>query len=228
MPDASLHPTPDPFDAALARAMNEVPVPSELATRLHAAANSVVTSSTKDASTAPDISRAQSNQTLRHLLLASCAIACLTVAWNWLSLNFNTLTEADVRRLATMDTSAFGPVSNKVQHPIPAGWNSVRGLELAKQMVANTNDSPTTPLRSLTFQDQRAKRVEGLLLAIPASKWSVSVTADPFSQTEVRYLNTGTWAVWREEQTVFVLLLRGNASVMEHLQHAAAHRLKLT
>jgi len=66
------------------------------------------------------------------------------------------------------------------------------------------------------------------LLPLHESEWAAPIMAGPFSAAEVQYTTTGTWVVWREGTTVFVLILHGDAPAMEQLQRATAKLPNLT
>ena len=106
---------------------------------------------------------------------------------------------------------------------LPAGWQSLPGMELAEQPVIARDDTRSVPLLRLAFlANRRGPPVTGLLLALSESRWHTRIEATSFSIAAVRYTASGTWVIWREGTTVFVCVLRADARAFEALQHAAA------
>ena len=220
MRDDSCPPTPtvrNRFDSELALVMSDVPLPVGLTDRLQ----SVVASSVQP-STHATLPRLASHWPRRLVLSGSVAIV-LIAAWTWLGPREATLTEADVRRLAGLNSTSLhaAPAGTKIAWP--AGWQSLPGMELAEQPVIARDDARSIPLLVLSFRThRRGPPVTGLLLALPESRWSSNIEAKSFSMAEVRYTTSGTWAIWREGTTVFVCVLRADTRVFEALQRAAA------
>ena len=221
MRDDSSPPTPatrSRFDSEVALAMNDVPLPVGLTGRLQAAvkASSVQPSSDE---TRPHIA----SRWPRRLMLSGSVALVLIAAWSWLGPHEPALTEADVRRLAELESSSLPSAPSGTMIALPAGWQSLPGLELADHPVLARVETLSVPVLPLTFRAKRGGlRVTGLLLALPESRWQARVEATSLSNAEVRYTATGTWAIWREGTTVFVCVLHADARVFEALQHAAA------
>lgn len=216
--------TRDVFDQGMARAMEDVPVPAGLIARLQAGISSRPMPSAGDAS-----HHTGKTRLLRRFLLGGCAAVAMFAAWSWFAPNGAVVTEADVRRLAGLNTSLLTPAASETRCALPIGWQSVRGLELAARLVVASDDSLTVPMLPLSYQaDRRSPRVTGLLLPLRESSWAAPLATGPFSAADVQYTTTGTWAVWREGTTVFVLILHGDAPAMERLQWAAAKHPSLT
>lgn len=216
--------TRDAFDRGMARAMEDVAVPAGLVARLQAGVNSQPMPSAGDV--APHVA---SLRWSRRFLLASCAAIAIFATWSWITPSGVVVTETDVRRLAELDASVLTPAGSETRRVLPVGWQFVRGLELADRLVVASDDSLTNPMLPLSYQaDRRSSRMTGLLLPLHESAWAAPLRAGPFSEAEVQYTTTGTWVVWREDATVFVLMLRGDAAAMERLQRAAANRPNLT
>ncbi len=223
----------DPFDANLAHAMGDIPVPAGLATRLQVAVNAQEAERASDAAPHTVATNTRTIATemwaRRRRLLSGCAAVTLLAAWTWLAPHQSVVTEADVRRLAGLDQNLLVSAPSETRCAIPIGWQSVRGLELSNRLVITPRDTLTVQLLPLTYQaDRRSPRVTGWLLPLHESSWYTSLALSPFSVAEVRYTTAGTWVVWREGSTVFVLILHGEAPVMERLQLAATHRRNLT
>lgn len=221
MRDASSPPTPSArgqFDSEMALAMSDVPLPVGLTERLQAA---VKASSVQPLSNlAP--SRIASLWPRRLLLSGSVALVLLA-AWSWLGPREAALTEADVQRLAQLVPSSLPAAPSGTKITLPAGWQSLPGMELAEQPVIAGVETLSVPVLPLAFRaNRRGQPVAGLLLALPESRWPFHIEATSLSTTDVRYTATGTWAIWREGRTIFVCVLRGDARVLEALQHAAA------
>ena len=216
--------TRDAFDRGMARAMEDVPVPAGLVARLQAGVSSLPIQSAADAS-----HHAARPRWSRRLLLGGCAAVAIFAVWSWFAPNGAVVTEADVRRLAGLGASSLSPATSETRYALPIGWQSVRGLELANRLVVAPGDSLSVQMLPLSYQaDRRSSRVTGLLLPLHESGWAAPLSAGPFSEADVQYTTTGTWVVWREGTAVFVLMLGGDARVMERLQQAAANRPNLT
>lgn len=222
MRDDSSPPVPatrSQFDSELALAMSDVPLPVGLTARLQA----VVRTAPVQPSTAATVPRLANHWSRRLMLVGSVALVLLA-AWSWLGSRDAALTEADVRRLAELDSSSLPAAPSGTKFALPAGWQSLPGMELAEQTVIARDDTLSVPVLPLTFlANRRAPRVTGLLLALPESRWPSRIEAKSFSMAEVRYTASGTWAIWREGKTIFVCVLRADARVLEALQHAAAN-----
>ena len=216
--------TRDAFDRGMARAMEDVPVPAGLVARLQVGMSSRPKSTAGDAG--PHVANLRWS---RRFLLGGCAAVAMFAAWSWFAPNAAVVTEADVRRLAGLDASVLAPAASETRRVLPVGWQFVRGLELADRLVVASDDTLNAQLLPLSYQaDRRSARVTGLLLPLHESAWAAPIMEGPFSEAEVQYTTTGTWVVWREGTTVFVLMLRGDAATMERLQRAAANRPNLT
>ncbi len=216
--------TRDTFDRGMARAMEDVSVPAGLVTRLQAAVSDTPAQPMSDPSRYDAGTR-----WARRLLLSGCAAVALLAAWSSLTPRGFVVTEADIRRLAELDLKSLTLAPTETRRVLPVGWQSVRGLELANRLVVASGDSPTVQMLPLSYQaDRRPPRVTGLLLPLHESDWPVTIATGPFFAAEIRYTTAGTWVVWREGTTVFVLMLRGDARVMERLQQAAAKLPNLT
>lgn len=205
------------FDSEAARAMSDVPLPVGLTERLQAAVKASSAQPSNDA-TPPRLAR----HWPRRLMLSGSAALVLLAVWSWLGPRDAVLTEADVRRLAELDSSGLPAAPSGTMIELPAGWQSLPGMELAERPVIAGDDSLSVPVLPLAFQaSRRGPRVTGLLLALPESRWRSRVEATSLSSTEVRYTASGTWAIWREGGTIFVCVLHANAKVLEALQRAA-------
>jgi hypothetical protein len=205
------------FDSEVARAMSDVPLPVGLTQRLQAA---VRASSVQPAEGATPSRPAR--HWSRRLLLGTSVALVLFTAWSLLGPRQPALTEADVRRLAALESSHLPLAPPGTNVALPAGWHSLPGMELAEQPVIAQVDALSIPV--LTFRiNRRGPRVTGLLLALPEHRRPFRVEATSFSNSEVRYTNFGTWAIWREGKTIFVCVLHADARVLESLQNAAAN-----
>ena len=206
------------FDSELALVMSDVPLPVGLTERLQAA---VMASPVQPAG---DVLRPHSTSRWpRRLMLSGSVAFVLLASWSWLGPREAALTEADVRRLSELDSSSLPAAPSGTKVAIPAGWQSLPGMELAEQPVIARDDKRPVPLLPLAFRaNRRGLGVTGLLLALPESRWSSRIEAKSFSRAEVRYTASGTWAIWREGTTVFVCVLRADTRVFEALQRAAA------
>ena len=221
MRDDSSPPTPatrSRFDSELALAMSDVPLPVGLTERLQAA---VKASSVQPAG---DVLRPRSaSRWPRRLMLGGSAALALLAVWSWLGPREAALTEADVRRLAELDSSSLPAAPSGTKIALPAGWQSLPGMELAEQPVIARDDTRSVPLLPLAFlANRRGPPVTGLLLALSESRWHTRIEATSFSIAAVRYTASGTWVIWREGTTVFVCVLRADPRVFEALQRAAA------
>ena len=221
MRDDSSPPSPatrSRFDSELARSMSDVPLPAGLTERLQTAVKASAVQSSNAA-----ISPCRANHWSRRLMLSGSAALVLLAVWSWLGPREAALTEADVRRLAELDSSSLLVAPSGTMIELPVGWQSLPGMELAERPVIAGDDSLSIPVLPLAFHaSRRGPRVTGLLLALPESRWSSRVEATSLSNTEVRYTASGTWAIWREGNTIFVCVLHANAKVLEALQRAAA------
>ncbi|MEK6261285.1 MAG: hypothetical protein AABP62_22005 [Planctomycetota bacterium] len=206
------------FDSEAALAMNDVPLPVGLTERLQAAVRASSIQPSKDA-----IRPRLASRWPHRLMLSGSVALVLLAAWNFLGPREATLTEADVRQLVELESNSLPAAPLGTKLVLPAGWQSLPGMELAEQPVIAGDDTLSVPVLPLTFRaNRREPRVTGLLLALPESRWPYRVEATSLSYAEVRYTATGTWAVWREGKTIFVCVLRADARVLEALQHAAA------
>jgi hypothetical protein len=157
-------------------------------------------------------------------LSGSVALA-LVAAWSWLGPREAELTEADVLRLAALDSSRLPAAPPGTRFSLPAGWHSLPGVELASHPVITNDETLSLPILPLAFRARRnSPLATGLLLALPESRWPFRIDATSLSQTDVRYSETGTWAIWREGSTIFVCILHADARVLEALQLAATSR----
>ena len=216
--------TRDAFDQGMARAMEDVSVPAGLIARLQAEVSSRPMPSAEEA-------RQQTGRTRwsRRFLLGGCAAIAMFTAWSWFAPNAAIVTATDVQRLSGLDASVLTPAAPETRRVLPVGWQFVRGLELADRLVVASDDTLNAQMLPLSYQaDRRSSRVTGLLLPLHESEWAAPIMAGTFSAAEVQYTTTGTWVVWREGTTVFVLMLRGDAATLERLQRAAANRPNLT
>lgn len=224
--------TRDRFDANLAQAMGDIPIPVGLTARLQVAVHAQEAQRAGDAAPHTGATNTRTIATAmwaRRRLLSGCAAVTLLAAWTWFAPHPSVVTEADVRRLARLDQNLLVSAPSEARCAVPIGWQSVRGLELSNRLVVTPRDTLAVQLLPLTYQvDRRSPRVTGLLLPLHESSWRTSLARSPFSVAEVRYTTSGTWVVWREGSTVFVLILHGEAPVMERLQHAATSRRDLT
>lgn len=204
------------FDSELALAMSDVPLPIDLTERLHA---TVMASSVQPAG---DVLRLRSaSRWPRRLMLSGSVALVLLAAWSWLGPREAALTEADVRRLAGLVSSSLPAAPAGTKIALPAGWQSLPGMELAEQPVIAQDGTRSVPLLPLAFHaNRRGPRVTGLLLALPESRWSSRIEATSLSTAGVRYTAFGTWAIWREGTTIFVCVLNADARVLEALQRA--------
>ena len=220
MRDDSCPPTPtvrSRFDSELALVMSDVPLPVGLTERLQVVVMASSAQPSKDA-TLPRLA----SHWPRRLVLSGSVALTLIAAWTWLGPREAALTEADVRRLAGLNSSSLHAAPAGTKIALPAGWQSLPGMELAEQPVIAQDDALSVPLLALAFRaNRRVPPVTGLLLALPQSRWSSTIEAKSFSMAEVRYTTSGTWAIWREGTTVFVCVLRADTRVFEALQRAA-------
>lgn len=227
MRDDSSPPIPEVhsrFDLEVALAMSDVPLPVGLTDRLQAA---VKASSVQPASDVRPLRPA--SRWPRRLLLSGSAVLVLLAAWSWLGPREATLTDADVRRLAELNSSSHSPAPAGMKVALPDGWQSLPELEFAAQPVLATDDTLSVPVRPLAFRaNRRGIPVTGLLLALPESRWHARIEATSLSDAEVRYTATGTWAIWREGTTVFVCVLHADARALEALRKAAAIRREVS
>ena len=206
------------FDSELSLAMHDVPLPVGLTERLQAAVAASPVPPLNDA-----IQPRIADRWSRRLMLCGSVALGLAVAWNWLGPREAVLTEADVRRLAELESNGLPAAPSGTKFTLPAGWQLLPGMELAKQPVIAQDDTLSIPVLPLAFRaSHRSPRVTGLLLALPESRWPLRIEATSLSNTEVRYTASGTWAIWREGTTIFVCVLHADARVLEALQHATA------
>ncbi len=210
------------FDSEVLLVMSDVPLPVGLTERLRVAVKASPVPPSRNA-TSPRPTNA--NVWPRRLMLCGSVALVLFAAWSWLGPRAPALTDADVRRLAELESSRLSPAPAGTNVALPAGWLSLPGMELAEQLVVLAGDETlSVPIRPLAFRaNRRGPRVTGLLLALPESRWHARIEATSLSDAEVRYTATGTWAIWREGTTVFVCVLNADARVLEALQHAAAN-----
>ncbi len=208
------------FDSEVALAMSDVPLPVGLTGRLHTAVKASPVQPSGDATAAR-----RANHWPGRLMLSGSVALVLFAAWSWLGPRAAALTDADVQRLAELDLSSLPADPSGTRIAIPAGWQSLPGMELGGQPVIVQDDTLSVPVRPLTFRANRhGRRVTGLLLALPESRWFSHIEATSLSDPEVRYTATGTWAIWREGKTIFVCVLRADPRVLEALQLAASGR----
>ena len=212
------------FDTELALVMSDVPLPVGLTERLQAAVAAAPVQPLNSAQPSSGVRPPRiANRWSRRLILSGSVALVLVAAWSWLGPREAALTEADVRRLAELDSSGLPAAPPGTKFTRPAGWQSLPGLELAEHPVIAQDNTLSIPVLPLAFRASRhSSRVTGLLLSLPESRWPYRIEATSLSNTEVRYSASGTWAIWREGTTIFVCVLRADARVLEALQHAAA------
>lgn len=212
------------FDSEVVLVMSDVPLPVGLTERLQAAVAASPVQSLNSIQPSSDVRPPRlASRWPRRLMLSGSVVLVLVAVWSWLGPREAVLTEADVRRLAELDASSLPAAPLGTKSTLPAGWQSLPGLELAAQPVIAQDETLSIPVLPLAFRaSRRGPRVTGLLLALPESRWPFRIEATSLSNTEVRYTASGTWAIWREGTTIFVCVLRADARVLEALQHAAA------
>jgi len=222
MRDDSFPPAPTAlsrFDSEVALAMGDVPLPVGLTERLQAAVKASPVQPLSNSAPSRIASRWP-----RRLMLSGSVALVLLAAWSWLGPREAALTEADVRRMAELEPSSLPAAPSGTKIALPAGWQSLPGMELAEQPVIAGDETLSVPVLPLAFRaNRRLQPVAGLLLALPESRWPFRIEATSLSDAEVRYTATGTWAIWREGKTIFVCVLRADARVLEALQLAAAN-----
>jgi len=229
MRDDSTPPTTTPrgsFDCELTRAMNDIPLPNGLTERLRTAIVQQPLASLPLNGSQPS---RDNGRWSRRLLLSSAVALVLVAVWSWLGPHETELTEADVLRIAELDSSNLPNAPPGTQFIPPAGWHSLPGVELASHPVIANDEAFSIAVLPLTFRTRRnSPRVTGLLLALPESRWPFRIDATSLSHTDVRYSATGTWAIWREGTTIFVCILHADARALEALQHASTSSRDVT
>lgn len=215
MRDDFVPPARSSFDAEMASAMNDVTLPVDLQGRLQAAVSN-------DGGLGRAVaSRLEGRHWSRRLVLWASATTVLVIGAIWLAGTRLTLTESDVLQIAELDWEHLEPASHAAKFDLPSGWSSIPGVELAKRPLSIPVDSSTVMGLPLTVRSRKqATPVTGLLFSLSARHWLPSVESTSLAQSEVRYSASGTWAAWREGNTVYICVLKADARKFESLQRA--------
>jgi len=197
------------FEAQVGRLMSDVPVPAGLQDRLRAAVESC-----------PAPAETGSSQRWpRRLVWTALALVPLIV-WGVLSrpTSFN---ESAVSVIAGLDLNTL-PVSGAVQSP--GSWRSLRAVQWgAGTHMARVQGVQVPVVPFVARLDRRTPHAAGVLVQLTPAQWHASSLAPSFAAATIQYAPFGTWAVWRENDSVYLCILHDNAHVMQRLQEIVGH-----
>ena len=217
------------FDAQVAQAMTDVPLPAGLNERLSAA---VSAANVLPESTLRPLTTGTGPMSRRRMVrtLGWGAIAALVplLMWGLLAPRVPTLNEASVRELAGLNLD-FLPVDLQRAAFSPAGWSTLRAIQFGDAPRRASVHGADVPVMAFLLQtDRRSPRATGLLVRLPQSQWHATPDTTSFSSATIQYESFGTWVVWLEGNEVFVCILHDNAHAMQRLQELIAGSRELT
>lgn len=197
------------FDEVIAQRMSDVPVPAGLVQRL------TETIPQQPANAASDVPT-QSPRWPRRLAWTALALIPL-FTWSLLT-RPAPLNESAVATLASLDLST-SPIAGPAR--TPAGWKSLRVIQWGDGEQQVTLQGNPVPVTAFVAQvDRRQAPAAGFLLELDPAQWHESDLPESFSAASIQYATFGAWTVWRENDKVYVCVLRDNAHVMQRLQEA--------
>ena len=213
------------FDSEVSRAMTSVLLPAGLTERLVSAVNGPVARIES-----PTASPRAGWQRLAGRCLTGGVLALLIplLIWGWFGSLPQTLNEASVRHLAGLDLNQL-PADVRQELIFPAGWHALREIQIGDAARLASVNSVEVPVQAfLARTDRRSPNVAGFLVRLPHSQWQTDLDATSFSSATIQYASFGTWVVWREDDVVFVCVLRDDAHGMQRLQELIAGKRDLT
>lgn len=216
------------FDAQIARAMSDVPVPSGLADRLRAVVQASETtpaepglarSSSAGATPATAPVSLKSQRRIAGRIFSGAAVALLlALTLKWAMPYQTVLNGASVNTLAACDLNLL-PADSRAPFDLPSGWNSGRFIQFGdSSRLASVDRTEVPVLPFLLRADRRLSHVTGFLVRLPDTQWHAALNAGRFSSAEIQYAQFGSWVAWREGNVVFICVVRGDANVMQRLQ----------
>ncbi len=203
------------FDSEVGRAMSDIPIPAGLTDRLRSAVTSVTPQSS--------LQRAvRTRHTWRWVTSLTLALLLPLLGWAWFGPQAAGLNETSVRQLAEMERNSL-PTDSQTPFAIPAGWNSLREIQLESSThLASVNGIHVPLLGFLARADRGRPSTSGFLLRLNRNQWQSKLEATSFSSAMIQYDTFGTWVVWSEGDTVFVCVMHDDAHAIQRLQDLVA------
>lgn len=224
------------FDRQVSRAMSDVALPQGLAERLLATvASSSIGPGALDSS--GDQLKSVLSSPVRHRSpgrrvgwsVIAALVPLVVIGGLLLGSRAPVLNENSVLELGQLNPNSFLVEAPQTPFAPPAGWGSLRSIQLGETSHSATINGVKVPVRSMLVRmDRRSPNVTGLLVRLPRSQWSSTPDAISFSSATIQYAPFGTWVVWREGDVVFVCIVRENAHIMQRLQDAVAGSREFT
>lgn len=204
------------WDRRLANAMKDVSVPAGLTERIQMSLQHASPTTIDVPGLAVSSWRSHGPRLLT--ILASVSLIAVVVfglqAW-WSP----SLISADQVTTMLQQPVVEMPESTNGSLRLPRQWNSLQrdvGDGGWRQFVA-AEIRPAIAALPLAIRVKRTGQAEGVLFAIPQSRWE-SAVAPSISQAVVQYAPPYVWMVWTEDDVVFLLAVNGPAPVLEQLQ----------
>jgi|GEM_PF-5885336 len=204
------------WDRRLATAMKDVSVPTGIAQRIQLAlhhGSDTVTS----VPAMTGRSRGRSGWRLVAVLSSLGVFAAVVIgllAWSQPS-----TISADQVVVMLQQPVAEMPELNPASIWQPRHWNALQ-RDMADggwRQFSMAELKPAIAALPFEIRIKRAVHAEGVLFAIPKSRWTTPV-APSISQAVVLYSPPHVWLAWSEDDVVFLLAVNGPAPVLEQMQ----------
>lgn len=163
-------------------------------------------------------------RTVRIVVSAACAVMLAATAWLWQSKPVQ-FTEKDLLQRLPLDLSSTDQFDTGFKFVFPATWSANRRLRVDREFRGIDLDDDAghdAAVAIFSYSPTRNAPINGILVAIPASRVAPLPNAVRFAQAYSQYIRKDgrrpVAAVWKEQDTVYVCMVLGSAADLERIQ----------
>jgi hypothetical protein len=193
------------FDRAVIDVVLDVDVPEGLRSSLQGSSNS-------------------RRRRIQTVVSAACVLMLGVAAWLWQSQPVQ-FTEKDLLKQLPIDLSETEQFDARFELALPAPWTGNPRLRVGREFRGIDLDGEVghdAAVAIFSYSPSRNVPINGILVAIPASRVAPRPESVSFAQADAQYIQKDgrrpVAAVWREGDTVYVCLILGSAADLERIQ----------